>query len=104
MATFAAFLIYYGKVPNPINILLFTVLLYIILEPTIVYSISFELSVFAITGIILLYKPIYLTICKLFIYDNMFIKIVSSSFAISFAAKCIICLKVTASSLVVSCA
>jgi len=86
MATFAAFLIYYGKVPNPINILLFTVLLYIILEPTIVYSISFELSVFAITGIILLYKPIYLTICKLFIYDNMFIKIVSSSFAISFAA------------------
>ncbi len=86
MATFVAFLIYYGKVPNPISILLFTVILYLIIEPTILYSISFQLSFFAISGIILLYKPIYETIKRLLVFENSLFKIVSSSFAISFAA------------------
>lgn len=86
MTTFAAFLIYYGKVPNPINVLLFTVLFYLIIEPTIVYSISFQLSVCAITGIILLYKPIYETVKRLLIYENSLTRVVSTSFAISFAA------------------
>lgn len=86
MATFAAFLIYYGKVPNPINILLFTILIYLIIEPTIVYSVSFQLSVLAISGIIILYKSIYQTLIKLFIIENSLTRFVSSSFAISFAA------------------
>ncbi len=86
MATFAVFLIYYGKVPNPINILLFTVLIYIIIEPTIIYSVSFQLSVFAISGIIILYRPINETLTKLFFIENSLTKFLSSSFAISFAA------------------
>ena len=86
MATFAAFLIYYGKVPNPVNVLLFTILLYLIIEPTIVYSISFQLSVFAIAGIILLYKQVYETIKRLLIYENSLTRLISSSFTISFAA------------------
>lgn len=86
MATFTAFLIYYGKVPNPINILLFTVLIYLIIEPTIAFSVSFQLSVFAIAGIILLYKPINETLLKLLLVENTLTRFVSSSFAISFAA------------------
>lgn len=86
MATFTAFLIYYGKVPNPINILLFTILLFVIIDPTVIYSVSFQLSIFAISGIILLYKPIYSTIINLFIKETVVTRIVSSSLAISFAA------------------
>lgn len=86
MATLTAFLIYYGKIPNPINILLFTAIFYIVLDPIIIYSVSFQLSIFAISGIILFYKPIYLTLKKLFYFENLLSRFVASSFAISFAA------------------
>lgn len=86
MASMAIYLIYNGKVPNPINILLSTTVLFVLIEPTIIYSISFQLSIFAITGIILLYKPFNSLILMLLAKENIITRFISSSFAISFAA------------------
>lgn len=86
MASMAIYLIYNGKVPNPINILLSTTVFFVLIEPTIIYSISFQLSIFAITGIILLYKPFNSLILKLLVKENIMTRFISSSFAISFAA------------------
>jgi ComEC/Rec2-related protein len=86
MASMIAYFIYYGKYPNPLNILLFTFIVYVIIEPTVLFSISFQLSFLAITGIFLLYKPFYSSFKMLFIKENSLTKFISSSFAISLAA------------------
>lgn len=86
MATVFSYFIYYGKYPNPINILIVTFVIFIIIQPTALYSISFQLSFLAITGIILLYKPIYTFLKMIFVKDNSLTRFISSSFAISFAA------------------
>lgn len=86
MATLFVYLIYYGKVPNPINILLSTIIVYIIIEPTIIYSISFQLSVLAISGIFILYKPIRNLILLILYKENSLTNFLASSLAISFAA------------------
>lgn len=86
MATVASYFIYYGKYPNPVNILLFTFIVYIMIQPTILYSISFQLSFLSVAGIILLYNPIYDFFKMTFVKDNTLTKFIASSFAISFAA------------------
>lgn len=86
MASAIAYFIYYGKYPNPVNILLFTFILYIVIEPTILYSISFQLSFLAVAGIFLLYKPFHSFFKMVFVKDNTLTKFISSSFAISLAA------------------
>lgn len=78
---------YFDRVPNIINIALATFVISILLNPMLLYSISFQLSYAAIFGIIFLYKPIFNNLKSLFgNTKNKIIRFICSSVAISFAA------------------
>jgi len=78
---------YFDRVPNIINIALATFVVSILINPMLLYSISFQLSYAAIFGIIFFYKPIYNNLKSLFgNTKNKIITFICSSVAISFAA------------------
>lgn len=78
---------YFNRVPNIINIVLFTLIVTILINPMVLYSISFQLSYSAILGIIFLYNHIYRNLKSLFGDNNSrVLKYLYASIAISFAA------------------
>ncbi len=78
---------YFDRIPNIINIALATFVVSILLNPMLLYSISFQLSYTAIFGIIFLYKPIFSNLKSLFGNTKYkIIRFICSSVAISFAA------------------
>lgn len=78
---------YFNRVPNIINIVLFTLLVSILINPMLLFSISFQLSYSAILGIIILYNYIYNNLKSIFgQYNSKIIRYLCASIAISFAA------------------
>ena len=77
--------------PNPVNIIATTVLLVALVHPSSLYSIGFQMSVAAISGIILLYKPFKLFLDNYFKFDKKpILQKVSNSISISLAASVIV--------------
>jgi competence protein ComEC len=78
---------YFNRVPNIINIALATFIISILINPMVLYSISFQLSYSAIFGIIFLYKSINNNIKSFFgIRNSKTLRFIISSISISFAA------------------
>lgn len=77
--------------PNPINIIATAVLLVTVVNPSSLYSVGFQMSVAAISGIFLLYNPF-----RIFLYDFMKLekyeitKKIGNSLAVSLAASVVV--------------
>jgi len=84
MAILYYFLKILGRKPNTLNVVSFVLLFYIVVNPSIIMNISFQMSGFAVLGMIYFYYPIANGLNK------VFPKFVSNSFAISISASLIV--------------
>ncbi len=71
---------------SPLNILCVVALFAVLIEPSMLFSAGFQMSVASIVGIILLYYPIKKTFQKLFPKQNKASEYLFSSVALTFAA------------------
>lgn len=89
-AGFMAILILYVKNRerriNLLNIFSFVVLMAIIFNPNLIFSISFQMSAISVLGIAILYKPIYNKLAKLNKRDSAFVRYMLNAFSVSLAA------------------
>ena len=70
---FSMYIYYYQRKVDMLNIMAFSVLFIVVTDPQLIYSISFQLSVSAVLGIVLFYKRIYNLITHL-IKSNFWLK------------------------------
>ena len=89
-----AICVYYAyileRVINPINILSFVVLMFIIFDPLIIYSPGFQMSVSSVFGILFCYSTFSKTLTKLIGEKTGFQKYLANSFAVTFSASLIV--------------
>jgi competence protein ComEC len=72
--------------PDGINILSVVILFSVIINPNLINSISFQLSISAMFGIILFFKVFYNSLKLLFNDENIVIRYLLASFSITFSA------------------
>lgn len=86
MSIVAAFIFINNRRVNAINILAFTAFVYILIDATILYSVSFQLSVAALLSILIFSKSIEKVIDQIHLVKNKFLKdYLISPLAITFA-------------------
>lgn len=73
----------FGRKQDAMNTLAFSALLILLVDPTALYDVGFQLSYLAMTGIFLVYKPL----SSIFTPSNKFLKFVWQISALSFAAQ-----------------
>lgn len=77
--------------PNPINIIATTILLVALVHPSSLYSVGFQMSIAAISGIVLLYKPIKLFLENYFkLNKNQILEKLGNSLVVSLSASIIV--------------
>lgn len=76
---------------NPINIIATTILLVTMLSPSSLYSVGFQMSIAAISGIFILYNPFRIFLGNFLRFDkNDFTKKIGNSLAVSLSASVIV--------------
>lgn len=75
-----------GRKPEPLNILFFVSIIFLLIDPNLLYSIGFQLSFAAVLSILLLYSSIYKSISYFITSENKFFTFIKSSFSISISA------------------
>jgi len=73
-----------------LNILSFIIIIYIIIEPAIIFSIAFRMSASAVLGITILYKPIYEKLRKLMSTENQVLGYLIKSLSMTLSASIIV--------------
>lgn len=87
MAIAAMFVLTMQRKTEPLNILAFVILVIIIISPQMIYSVGFQMSVAAITGIIIFYKPVRNFFVELIgKKENIIFNKIISSLALTFSA------------------
>ncbi len=71
---------------NLINVVSFVIFLTILVNPKLIYSISFQMSAISVLGISFFYTPIYNKLKGLVRIDNIFIKYLLNGFSLSLSA------------------
>ena len=75
-----------GRKPEPLNILFFVSIIFLLIDPNLIYSIGFQLSFAAVLSILLLYSFIYKSISYFITSENRFFRFIKSSISISISA------------------
>lgn len=90
MAILIAYAQYYQKQHNLLNIASFVIIISLLFQPYLLFSISFQMSALAILGIAIFYEPFRNFFNLIIPVKSKFAEFVKSSFAMTFAASSIL--------------
>lgn len=93
-AAFMAILIYLAWIAqrkiNLLNILSLSVIIIILFNPQMIYSVGFQMSVSALLGITILYKPIYKFFDSILKSNNLIILFIKTSLTLTFSVTIVV--------------